>query len=334
MKSIGIVLFITILLFGCQLPKEIHSFNILSSDEASSHIILDTVEQYFEKVRPLEMKILLKDTTDQSDRSVLLERYRQFLIDDLMDFTQEEENIVKHVFQKALTKHYNVFPKLKIPEISLIKTKGSYYGPGVYFTRQNDIIIPQDAIQRLLKGDTSSFERVMLHEIFHVLSRNYPTKKNTIYNLLGFSPIASLELSEFLDNRVLFNPDGINLNYVIHLPDSLQNIRPYVPIIYSKHGYYHPRNGAFFNHLVFQLFEISEQGKILSNDIGTDPTKMTSFWDRITRNTSYIIHPDELSADNYVYIIYWKTDKDRSIDRFSQNGQQLLHEIFKTLQIN
>ena len=70
---------------------------------------------------------------------------------------------------------------------------------------------------------------------------------------------------------------------------------------------------------------------IISNDIGVDPNSLASFWHKITRNTNYIIHPDELAADNYVYVIYWKSTPDQTIDRFSKNGQQLLEEIFREM---
>ena len=182
---------------------------------------------------------------------------------------------------------------------------------------------------RLVKGDTASFERVMLHEIFHILSRNHLSLKKKIYSLLGFNAITKLTLSPFLEKRVLFNPDGLDLYYAIPLADSNNNIHQFVPVIYAKHGSYRFENGSFFNQLIFQLFEISEDGMIISNDIGVDPNSLASFWHKITRNTNYIIHPDELAADNYVYVIYWKSTPDQTVDRFGKNGQQLLEDIFR-----
>ena len=82
-----------------QLVKQ-PSFQLLSADLAIGHIINDTVEYYFDKVRPLEMKILLKDTSEEWDRTLLLNKYKQFLIDDLIDFTDEEHKLVDQVFEK------------------------------------------------------------------------------------------------------------------------------------------------------------------------------------------------------------------------------------------
>ena len=111
-----------------QLVKQ-PSFQLLSADLAIGHIINDTVEYYFDKVRPLEMKILLKDTSEEWDRTLLLNKYKQFLIDDLIDFTDEEHKLVDQVFRKALSKHNQVFPNIELPLISLIKTKGDIMAP-------------------------------------------------------------------------------------------------------------------------------------------------------------------------------------------------------------
>ena len=54
------------------------------------------------------------------------------------------------------------------------------------------------------------------------------------------------------------------------------------------------------------------------------------FFEKITTNTGYIIHPDEIIADNFMYIMM--REKKNGLQRsFSEDGVELLKNIKKIL---
>jgi hypothetical protein len=51
-----------------------------------------------------------------------------------------------------------------------------------------------------------------------------------------------------------------------------------------------------------------------------------NFFEKITSNTDYIIHPDEIIADNFMYLMM-REKKNGLIRSFSKDGTELLRNI-------
>lgn len=307
------------------------SYRLLSSKEASKWIVTDTKEQFFEKVAPLEMSIQLHRTLKEETRSEILPVYKKMLQDDLQDFTPAEVEAVKKNFDRALELCYKINPTLQLPEIFLIKTTGNYYGPGVYYTRDNSIIIPAPMVPKDKNSEDPAFLSTMIHEIFHIYSRYNKDKRNALYNRIGFEHLPSLELSDFLKERVLYNPDGVDLRYAITVKDKKTG-RSFkgVPVIYSRHKAFTPATPNFFGYLVFQLFEAEErdgQWVITTPNTGYSVDEVEGFWEQVTRNTNYNIHPDELCADNFVLMALSKAKGANNLEKLSPKGQQLVKDL-------
>jgi hypothetical protein len=90
---------------------------------------------------------------------------------------------------------------------------------------------------------------------------------------------------------------------------------PTIPILYADQERYDPkRGGEFFAYLVFKLMVITNangnwqpllaqgQPQLL------EPQKVEGFFDQIGRNTGYIIHPDEILAENFVLMLNGETN--------------------------
>ena len=72
----------------------------LDSASASTAIISDTVEHFFDRINKLDMSIQLKKRLDTSTkRSALLHEYKISLQNDVLDFTVKDINFIKSVFQ-------------------------------------------------------------------------------------------------------------------------------------------------------------------------------------------------------------------------------------------
>jgi hypothetical protein len=88
-----------------------------------------------------------------------------------------------------------------------------------------------------------------------------------------------------------------------------------VPVLYSSPAHYdQQRGGNLFSYLTFRLMAIEhredrwqpqlQDGKPKLYEV----TQAPAYYDRIGRNTGYIIHPEEVLADNFVLLVAGKTE--------------------------
>lgn len=285
--------------------------HLLTQSQAAKAICTDNTDRFFELIQPLEMSIQLQLSDEQntvflqSPRAEQLLEYQHFISQDAQDFSPEDQKLIDPIMQRALQLTYQMFPNLPLPDtIQLLKTKSKYYGETVYFTRENLIVIPAP---QLYAGNEEKLLQVLIHEIFHVYSRRNPKARRALFARIGFTPIDSLQLSPFLADRILYNPDAVDCRYAIKLSQADSSILA-VPIIYSRFARYNPE-ASFFGHLHFQLFPIQaianqpNSYRIAVENTGIDPQDAPDFFTQIGKNTNYIIHPEEIIADNFKLLI-------------------------------
>ncbi len=309
---------------------------LLSASEAATVVTTDKLEGFFEKVMPLEMAVQMKKSVEDLPREEVLPDYKEMLVEDLMDFTAEEKKVVSKIMDKAMEMCYAVKNDINLPVMKLIKTKGKYYGGSVFYTRDDAIVIPEPMLRLDPNGDNLGFLSTMLHEIFHIYSRYNKTVRDSLYARLGFERLHQLELSDFLKERVLYNPDGVDLRYAITVKDENQRSFKAVPVIYSQYKKFNPERPAFFGYLVFQLFEIEEKDgvwKVVNENVGYSIDDISGFWEQVTENTRYNIHPDELCADNFVILAKSKKD-DFVLNNLAADGKKLVADFESILKNN
>jgi hypothetical protein len=316
--------------------SENHKVIFLDSLEAGEAITKDEKENFFSLITPLDMSIQMKKNFETATpRNEIMDEYKSFLKKDVLDFSKEEmeyvNDILKEAFKMSNKVSTSIFPK----EIKLIKTHANHYGQGTYYTRENCIIIPKDELELRNK---EGFLETMFHEISHIYTRYHPEKQKALYKLIGFSNIGNMSnllIKEELKSRILLNPDGVNFAYHIELNE--KGGRPYsaIPIIKSNETKYLESKNDFFNYIDFSLYKISIQhGVQVQTDAAGNTTiemdNVPDFFEKITTNTGYIIHPDEIIADNFMYIMM--REKKNGLQRsFSEDGVELLKNIKKIL---
>ncbi len=199
---------------------------------------------------------------------------------------------------------------LPLPEtVLLIKSTGRDEG-GAAYCRGTAIVLPQ----RMIEGPAANLERLLVHELFHVLSNQNPALRRKLYAVIGFLPCDEVPLPETLRERKITNPDGPTLDYYIRLASDQQTTRLGLPLLYARRPYDPEQGGSFFQYMEFRLLEIEQRdgnwqpklvdGKPNLIDVQQEP----SFFDQIGRNTQYIIHPDEILADNFVHLVFHTED--------------------------
>ena len=219
--------------------------------QGKAQIIKDDVENYFEQVRPLDMRIQM-NSVSRGDRATLLKDYKLHLQNSVMDWTDREKAFVADVFRKA-GKYVEAISEDILPDdIMLIKCNMNHYGPGVFYTREKAIVIP---VNTLKKEDSEDFLKTMLHEIFHIYARYETEKRSKLYQRIGYFPIDMPNIPDILERRVLLNPDGVNFNYGIKVVEKKSGEEIIaMPVIYSKMLNFDPKVKDFFEYLQFVLF--------------------------------------------------------------------------------
>ena len=191
--------------------------------------------------------------------------------------------------------------------IFFIKTTGKEDGDAAY-TRRNAIVL---AASKLRRGD-DGLRRLLVHELFHVLSRQNPKLASRLYGIIGYEPAPSLKFPAELAARKLTNPDAPFNRHAIAVEHDGRKVKV-TPILYSRvEKFDEAKGGTLFRYLMFRLLVLDakdlskaardEEGKLIL----LQPDEAKGFHNKIGRNTGYIIHPEETMADNFVYLVLGK----------------------------
>lgn len=350
MKNIQLLCFFfcgnLMILAGCKSQKQVnfiqlseqHKVIFLDSVKASQAIVLDEREGFFDKISIIDMDIQMKKAHAKgATREEVLADYMQYIQKDVLSFTESEKEMITRVMKRMHTYCLKLSPDLVLPELRLIKTHAKHYGSSVYYTRDNIIVIPKYVLQ---SPDEEAFYSTMLHELFHIYSRFNPKKQDELYALIGFKRIEHPEhlvFDDALKNKMLTNPDGVNIGFAIKLKQENGPPMLAIPVLFSKKEQFDPNSTDFFSYVDFGLFEVkpplSRMMKVMSDKNGNSTISqelMADFFRQIKDNTNYIIHPDEIMADNFMYAIL-SMETPGFLDRFSKEGQALIAEIKEIL---
>lgn len=197
--------------------------------------------------------------------------------------------------------------KLALPlpdEIYLINTSGKEEGNAAY-CRGKHIVIPDVVLSR----DPTQIESLLIHELFHVISNQHPELRAELYAIVGFQHCPEIAIHPSLSDRRITNPDAPSIDCVIKLQEGEKVVRA-APILYSSTKDFDPdKKGGMFAHLIFKLMVVVPDGRgWKAADQGgravvLDPKGLPDFHEKIGRNTNYIIHPEEILADNFVHLV-------------------------------
>lgn len=303
----------------------------LDSTEASIAIVYDDPDGFYNTLSPIEVSIQMKNSAIATKSKVdALKEYKRFIQSEVSTFNLDEKSILFETVTKVKKLVDLVNPRLWPAPLQIAKIKTNHLGADVFYTRGNVIFIPDNIFTQY---SDERYVPIILHEIFHILSRRNTDFRTKSYSLVGFEKLAhDVVLPGSLSNIILSNPDGAHYNYGMQLNDSTLVL----PFITSKYGPYSDKHLSFFDYLDFNLYaikkvdnyymvEASASGQSTLN-LRTTPT----FFTKIKDNTQYIIHPDEIMADNFMLaILAYNNDE---YDKFSKGGLDLIKDLQSILQ--
>lgn len=239
----------------------------------------------------------------QTDGDVTIEDWKKFAAAEVRPWSPEQMATVKESLER-LAKRLATY-RLPLPEkVLLIHTSGREEGDAAY-TRGPAIILPD----KVLGYPPSQLDRLMLHELFHVLSRHDSAARRKLYRIIGFETCDPITMPASLADRKITNPDAPLPDCYVELMDAGRKILG-VPVLYSSVKQYDAaQGGSFFRYLTFRLLVVERKDGRLEpvlldkEAVVVDPKKIPEFFEKIGKNTNYIIHPDEILADNFIHLV-------------------------------
>lgn len=221
---------------------------------------------------------------------------------------EPEEAAQLRVAIRSLSQRLEKFHLPLPPEIMFVKTTGQdeYGAP---YCRENAIILPT----KRLNSKPAQLERLLTHELFHVLSNQNAGLRDQLYAIIGFQRCQRLMLPGEYESRKITNPDAPVLEHFITLDVAGRQV-PAVPVLFASVPRYEVGQGSFFKVMQFKLMEIEkhmDSYRVKLQDGEPQflaPRETPSYRQQIGENTEYIIHPDEILADNFVLLVSGQKD--------------------------
>jgi hypothetical protein len=239
----------------------------------------------------------------ETDREVSEAAFLEFVSSHVRAWSPEESTKLSKVIESLRPK----LAELRLPlpnSIWLIKTTGREEGDAAY-CRKHAIVLPQSKVD----DPPQALERLLTHELFHILSSHDSKLREKCYKLIGFRVIPPVDFPALLRDRKLTNPDGPLADALIDVKVGNETISV-VPILYSSAERFDPvRGGPFFKYLTFRLLVVeSQEGNWRPTEQNGQPRLLSpnqtpDYGRQIGTNTGYVIHPDEILAENFVHLV-------------------------------
>jgi len=263
------------------------------ADAALGRRVMARRDAYVEAMSPL-------------DRSLRLMRDRANAEEDLVAFYGSAARAWTPGPQRALTSAVGelepvlgTLARLLPDRVILVRTSAAV-DSGMAHTRGNAVILPEGSIP----PGALEQRRLLVHELFHIVTRYHPGLRDDLYATVGFEPCSELVLPEGLAARIITNPDALELRHFVRVRREATELL-LVPVIYSRSARWDERiGGSLADYIVPGLLRIEvTKGRCAPMLRGGRPL-IYSFRDvpevfpATGGNTGYLWHPEEVAAAN------------------------------------
>lgn len=309
---------------GAELNFEFQTSTIILASQSSASRLLSAPDEFYSQfdLDDLDVRTKSAGITDIEDKS----GFFKFCSQQALNFSDAEADLIRWSLVRIENELSAAQIRLLLPETIVVsKTTGLEEFDNPY-TRGNFIVIPQSGLE-----DTTPerLGRTLAHELFHIMSRFIDAKdsqkKDELYRVIGFEKIADSDIdrSALLPATFITNPDAPTLRYALQIQNDAKNV-------WGTTFFYLDRNWSAedpFSSLRTVFCELSNthgqmkvavgaQGAPLCSSLDDDSSEPQEFWDQVGKNTSYNIHPEEILAENFSFLL-------RTLDTSSQSAPGL-----------
>lgn len=286
--------------------EKIITFDFCSKNKSKS--ILGKNDEFFARLTRFDMKV-------RSGRSgVGTSDFIRFVQNQAMGWTTEVKSKMESCikgYRAAVKDYIYLLPR----RVNLVLTSGREEGGMAYCRGMSTIVIPSGKMQET----EECIVKTLIHESFHILSRNNPRLRDSLYKSLGFNKSKEIHLPQDTRNLKITNPDAPRLDTYFGGVVRGVNLHLY-PVLLARSPEDPAKLTNVANYLKFYCGDEVEDTKIpkLENQF-LDLNDVTNFFDMVGLNTRHIIHPEEIFADNFVLLV--------SQDRNRINAPQIIDSL-------
>lgn len=270
---------------------------------------------YSRALTPFDLQLRLGNDKNYKEADYLIKAATE-----TRNWSEDEQQRIKNIFETIgifLTEN-NI--KLHLPKtIQIIKTNGNEEMGAEGYTRENRIMLNIQHIDEINV-------HLIAHELFHVFSRYNNDTRDKLYSIFGFKKCNVIYTDTTMGIYGITNPDcPVTEHYItINIDDKPTDMALQ---LYSKIGYDKNKNlGDYMNAGVLHLDGKKLKKPLLTNGLVKiyTPQDQPDFLKQISTNTGYIIHPEEITAENFAL---W-------ISKIDVAQPEFLEKIKKTLQLS
>ena len=213
-------------------------------------------------------------------KTYVVDDFRTLLISSVLGWTTEDKIKLNYCFNKAIN-YYGDFSKFIPNIIVFVKLNGMEEPGNAYCRNYNTIIIHPSALDR----EIQSLTRLLVHELFHIISRNNLNLKEQLYNLIGFFKYNRANFPNSISETLITNPDYPINEYIFRakLNNSIYDVYPILYATEFESMNHETIKAKFIDIKTLNIYEMEE---------------IENYTDCIGNNTDYTIQPEEIIAEN------------------------------------
>jgi len=270
------------------------------ADKETAIKILTANDEYLTTMKPIEIALQIGSPT--ADKTI--EELKAHYAANVLEWPEAE---------KALMKALLVTHKKKLAKISHMLPDTVYFikvadavESGIPHTRGNAFVSPSRR--------TSISTKLFFHQIFHILSRYNRIKRASLYNIIGFRP-CYFQPTEEVDKYTIRNPEAPFTEFFlpVEIDDRDTYVMSYLHTTYE--GFDPTVERGFDGHITGDLIEVTVDKGICKPIIKADGSPsiykhedVPNFYEKVGHNTKFDIHPEEIIADNFAFLMMDKKD--------------------------
>jgi hypothetical protein len=225
-------------------------------------------------------------------------RFASAMAETARDWSEEETSALAPVFGR-LDRFVSGMKWKAPPRILIVKASGELM-EGFPHTRGNAIVLQEGVLADAL-ARPGLMDYLAAHETFHVLSRADPVLREALYRAIGFRPCAGVDLPPALAELRITNPDAPRSAHAIAVRWQGRPVEA-LPFVRLPSARADPRLG-FGAQMSTAWLLVERQGeRCKARDAGARATELEGLFEQVGRNTGYLIHPEEILADNFALL--------------------------------
>lgn len=271
---------------------------LVFADAKAGSKLLAVEDEFTNRLSPFDLQVRTKAEEVPSKAAFLA-----YIGKSAIDWPAEEKRIVEESWARVIKRLEEL--KIQLPDsITVIRTNGTEE-PGAAYTRGTNIMFHPGSI-----ADGKRLDGLMAHELFHIISRADTALRDQLYAIIGFTPCGEIDFPKLIAPKKITNPDAPVNQHAIKLEID-GKIRPALPILLASREFNAEANQGLFAYLQMQFLVIEKDGdrwKAAKKQKSEEPyvvskLRVKNFHEQIGGNTGYIIHPEEILADNFKHLV-------------------------------